>query len=128
MNKTLKDFLAERKAEIKIQIAALRRELQQINAAQGIVDDDDVDDGGGAVRERTRSGQQTIKDMAMIVTDGKKEGADAGEIIRMIKERFDKDIPRESLSPQLSRLKAEGKMDLIGKIWKRTDVDEEPIA
>ena len=47
-------------------------------------------------------------------------GMSALRILDELKARFDMDIARSSLSPQLSRLKAMGRLKLDGMIWSLT--------
>lgn len=59
----------------------------------------------------------TLKDMVLAVLHALNRGAEALEIVSEIKATYDKDVMRSSLSPQLSRLKAEGKLILDDKVW-----------
>lgn len=117
MNVTLKDFLAQRKAEIKAQIIALRKELQDIQAAEGVLTpaEDDSDTG-------LTGSKLTIQDMILGVLTRKDiiddYGADALEIIKLIRETYGKEVTRPSISPALSRLKTNGRLVLDGKNWK----------
>ncbi len=48
-------------------------------------------------------------------------GGDAYAIINAIKEKYGKDIPRPSMSPQLSRLKEDGYLELRNGNWCLTE-------
>ncbi len=117
MTISLKDFLPQRKAQIKAQIAALKKELQAIQLAEGaIVSEDDEDTT--VITSRRKSSRITIKDMIIGVLENKPDGADSFKIRDLIKEKYDKDVPRPSISPQLSRLKADdGLLELRGSNW-----------
>ncbi|MBY0429776.1 MAG: hypothetical protein K2Q10_01140 [Rhodospirillales bacterium] len=62
----------------------------------------------------------TIKAKVLEVLRWHKSG-DANDIRKWIRSQFDENVPRESLSPQLSRLKADGWLALDGKNWKLID-------
>lgn len=114
MNETMKDFITRRKAEIKEQIAALRMELREIRTAESAISGDE----STAPKTRNKSSNHpTIKDLIIEVLKTREQGADAKEIIHMIKEQHGKEVSRPSISPQLSRLKSEGKLHLDNKIW-----------
>jgi hypothetical protein len=117
MNITLKDFMANRKAEIKQQIAALKAELRDIQAAEGALTPGGGGESAAESSVRTR-GRITIKDMIVSVLTPKPQGAEAQEIIESIKAQYGKEIARPSLSPQLSRLKEDGTLILDNKIWQ----------
>jgi len=68
-------------------------------------------------RSRKASDGPTFKDMIKAVLTEKGSGAEALEILDLIKAKFDKVIKRTSISPQLSRLKASGDLILDDKIW-----------
>lgn len=66
----------------------------------------------------------TLKEMILTVLRTRHRGADALSILDEINARWDVGLERTSLSPQLSRLKAEGKLHLIGKVWSLAQKDE----
>ncbi|WP_093151572.1 hypothetical protein [Thalassobaculum litoreum] len=113
---TLRDFIASRKAEIRQQISALRREIDELERAEVAISEE-----GGSQSPRTGDAPQpakgTIKDMILQVLEDQGNGAESAEIIDMIKARFDVEVPRTSMSPQLSRLKANGLVGVVGKRW-----------
>jgi hypothetical protein len=45
-------------------------------------------------------------------------GATANQLLALFKSAYGREIPRESLSPQLSRLKEDKIIVLEGKLWK----------
>jgi len=114
---SLRDFLAARRAEIKAQISALRDELRDIEAAESAIMDrspkDDAQPGEGASR--------TIQDMVLMVLANHSGPMDALEIMHKIKAMSGADARGTSLSPQLSRLKADNKITLNGKLWSLAD-------
>lgn len=62
--------------------------------------------------------QRTIKQRVLEILEGDYQGMTAQEILFVLNEKFGTEYPRTSLSPQLSRLKAEGKIELDGSMWK----------
>ena len=63
----------------------------------------------------------TIKQMVMQVLKDKPKGLNAHEILVEINWNFDRHLVRTSLSPQLSRLKDDGKIVARNKLWFRVD-------
>lgn len=61
--------------------------------------------------------ERTIKDAVLEVLKDMGHGLSALEILTSINTKFETNYPRTSLSPQLSRLKAEGVLDRRGMIW-----------
>ncbi len=62
-------------------------------------------------------GKRTIQDMAVELIAEAESGLTALEILDLINTRFRADVKRTSLSPQLSRLKADNVIELRGKRW-----------
>jgi len=112
MSTTLRDFIAQREGEIKDQLKALKAELRELQVAKGALD-------GQVPPPPAPSGGPTIKEMAKTVlsADVAKDGMTSHEILAAIKQEFDRDIDRTSLSPQLSRLKADDEVVLVGDNW-----------
>lgn len=116
MSETFADFVVRRKAEIQEQIKALRAELNQLGEAEKL-----LSLPMSAVRQRvrvTKAGAPTLKEMALEVLRHEPNGADANSILQGVKERFGVDVPRSSMSPQLSRLGQEGRVLLDGLVWR----------
>lgn len=128
MNTTLAEFLTQRKAQIKAQIVALKKELQSIQAAEDAIVTDDEEDTVGATGTRRSSTRITIKTMVVAALRNKQNGGDAHEIIKAIKEQYGKDIPRPSMSPQLSRLKDDGYLELRNGNWCLTEKAQKESA
>lgn len=60
----------------------------------------------------------------MEVLKNKEGGMTALEILAAINLKFSSDYPRTSLSPQLSRLKAEGKLTREGIVWHLSELKQ----
>ena len=118
MKMSLKDFLAERKVEIRTTITALRKEYKEIQAAEKAVGYSLEASNSYQIKKRDSS-RPTVKEMILNVLSGKSKGDEAINIINSIKEKYGYEIPRPSMSTQLSRLKTEGELLLVdGKLWK----------
>lgn len=136
MNTTLRDFIAKRRSEIRSAIADLQRELLELDAAEAAanaaahgvasapVPRPHIFYGGGEALAPSK--QPTIKDMVRDVLTGFPQGLDANDIINVVRDRFGVDVPRSSMSPQLSRLKSEGVIELDGKLWRLPQKTEAP--
>lgn len=147
MNNTLRDFLDNRRSELRKLIdeqqsevaelelryktakgilAAMSLELGELDLAEKAIastkSSGDISSGPN-IRRRVRFKKKfrTIQDLALAVLAEQPNGADALKIIELIKERFGVEVPRTSMSPQLSRLKRQGKIALNNMIWTITD-------
>lgn len=110
MSTTLRDFIANRKGEIRDQLKALKAELKELQVAEAALD-------GQEAPAAAQASGPTIKDMARAVLADQPEGLTSQEILVEIKARFEREIDRTSLSPQLSRLKDAGEVGLLGEKW-----------
>lgn len=72
---------------------------------------------GEARRSRRTIPEKTIKDAVIEVLRAKGAGMTALEILAAINLKFGTEYPRTSLSPQLSRLKADGRINREGIVW-----------
>lgn len=120
---TLRDFIANRRTEIRREIASLKAEMRELDVAESAIVGKPLevppasrDANGTSSAEGTHS--LTLKKMSVDVLTGRPEGAEANRIVDLIKDRFGVEVPRSSLSPQLSRLGAEGVLIRRGYNWK----------
>ena len=112
MNNAAKDYLDDikaRKKDLMNQLKELRDLERAIRAAA-------AGTPSKASIKKT-SNELTLKKMIIAVLGSLGRGAEAQEIVDEIKETFNKEVKRSSLSPQLSRLKADGLLILDDKIW-----------
>lgn len=118
MSITLREFMTARRAEIQSQIKALKEEMREIDAAFAALPQEG---SVKATRERgsTGSGKKTLKELALEALRENPEGMEAVGIIKWIKDKYDLDVARESMSPQLSRLGQEGVIKRDGLTWRR---------
>lgn len=105
---SLRDYIADRRVALKAQIQQLRAELRELDIAEAALSSETGE------AEPSQSAP-TIKGMVTVVL--KTGPADAHEIVGEIKKNFGVEVARSSLSPQLSRLKAEGVVQLDGTKW-----------
>ena len=121
----LLDFITRRREELDRleaphseaidKIKAEREQLRRAAMAAGIEAHPDSSKEGA--RQTRRFGKMTIKEGVVAVLDEHPNGMPALDILREINLRYGWAYARESLSPQLSRLKQEGHIDLTGRIW-----------
>lgn len=110
---TLRDFIDRRRNEIKAQISALKSELSELALAEAA-----LRNGLPIEAATTKKGSKlTIKEMVIAILQKRPQGAEASELIDLIHNSYGEALARPSLSPQLSRLKDEGSLELSGKIW-----------
>src|SRR5262249_19080342 len=99
------------------QVAETRAQLAEMAAALTVLDSKPHRAEITKMGEIGNDEKLTIKEMVVEVLGVLGRGADALEILRLINERFQADLERTSLSPQLSRLKTDGILDRQGMIW-----------
>lgn len=118
---SLREFIEKREAEIKNLMVSLKRELKELRAARDAIMSESTAAKSSEVRDiDSDSPKRTIKEMALISLMDHGGSGTAEEILEWISEGFGKIIERSSLSPQLSRLKADGRLELDAHsmIWK----------
>lgn len=141
----LHEFIAARRAELKLSLSSLdeRRaeivaELDELEAAEAAarqvstpLPSEDLT-AAASIGERANNAppirRGSIKEKVMSVLSACPEGADANKILELIEIKFGEIIPRSSLSPQLSRLKGEGRLLLNGSAWSLRSDKETPGA
>lgn len=131
MSQSLRDFIFARlqeltKAEEPLTrqlkaIADERKQLLKAAEAAGIDARDQADSQPPTINlqiTRRTIPERTIKDAVIEVLKERDRGMTALEILAAINFKFETDYPRTSLSPQLSRLKTDGKIERDGTVWK----------
>lgn len=109
----LNELLLNRRDEIKAQIKELRLELVQLERMLAQLKADT-----SHASPQQNSKLMTIKAMALEVLSQNPGGMDTQSIIDAIARQFEKIIERPSMSPQLSRLKADGEIEQVGHLWR----------
>lgn len=115
MSKSLQDFAVERRIIIRNEIKELLKEYKTLKKfVPGYLKTK------GKHRKR---GIITIKEMCLsILSDGPLSAAD---LMIEIRNRYELDVPRTSLSPQLSRLKQDGRVVEKEHIWYKLEGEKE---
>ena len=135
---SIEELIQKRRRDIHLQISTLQRELARCDAAycalrgtampqqsggdsqdmpqglEGVTSAPGMDGAGFEVPDLKMS----IKEMVVEVLQANPQGLKALALIRAIAQRYGKTIPRPSLSPQLSRLKAQGTVIRDGRLWR----------
>jgi hypothetical protein len=115
----LLDYLSSRRAEVEAQIKALKTELADIRIAEAALTE------GSAVRTTVarpgaapvRAG--SIKDWVLkALAQAPDIGLDTEDTITVVEMIGGPKVPRNSMTPQLSRLKADGLLVLEGRNWR----------
>lgn len=123
----LADYLASRRAEIEAQIKALRSELTEIKIAE------DALSGGAPTRvpansangaSTVRSG--SIKDWVLKALAHEPDGLETDAVIFKVTGIGGPKVPRNSMTPQLSRLKGAGLIKQDGRLWKLASSNAAP--
>lgn len=114
----LKDYLAVRRSDIETQIKALKAELAEIRVAEAALDaaPDVTATTPRPAQGAVRSG--TIKEWVLKALAGSLNGYETDQVMSAVKMIGGPDVPRNSMTPQLSRLKSEGLIVQEGRYWK----------
>lgn len=107
--------LLEQQAEIERKVRAYESELGELRKAAkaiGLENDEETPS-----RARRPQPPVTIKQAVLAVLAGQADGLPAADILDKINARFSLDLVRTSLSPQLSRLKRDGRVFNQGNAW-----------
>lgn len=127
----IRDFISKRRAELEAKLSALAEpiyaELAELDAAEAALAPKRAQQQADGDQRATDENKMTIKDMVLDVL-GVVPSADANEVLKYIKQRFGVELARTSLSPQLSRLKGDGKIVLRGKRWSLAQNNEAPAG
>ena len=147
MTETLSDFLVRKAREIDVETAGLYDRIEALENERALIDKaaaaagvtlghaSGSKDAGGegeqpheeevrafdatasAMRSAKRAPEVTIKEAVIAILADAGHGMTALEILPAVNARLGIDYPRTSLSPQLSRLKNDGKIERNGHEW-----------
>lgn len=123
-SQTTEEFAATRIRAILAQIKLLQHELSILRKLKQSFTAEAKLEVLGIHRTSTprRSGGVTFQDMIIqVLNDQPNNGAEALKILDLIEEKFNKKIQRSSISPQLSRLKGNGVLELKDNVWSLTE-------
>ncbi len=137
MAETLTDFISNRLTELRAREKPLRQELEDI--VREIEQLQRAADGAGILVDglapiatvpaaahtsaftRRSVPEKTIKEAVLAVLKESTTGLTALDILDRINAHLGVNYPRTSLSPQLSRLKADGLLRREGNIWSKAN-------
>lgn len=114
---SLRNLLAARRGEIDKQIEVLRAELAEITVAEAAIGHEPT------IEARLKLRQGSIKEAVIGVLRASPRGLKTDEIIEGLK-NSGMIVMRSSLTPQLSRLKAQGALQLMNSHWILTSLAE----
>jgi hypothetical protein len=124
MNETLAEFISRRRKEIDDEAAPLRTRLlelemerRQIDQAALVTGISRSSDSMDVKKRGPRPKEGTIKDAVVKILMAAGEGLMAYDILSRLNEINGSTLVRASLSPQLSRLKQAGILDLTDGYW-----------
>lgn len=140
---SIRQYVKRRREEILDQISVLNAELRDIEIVESTLEmsgplntelperlESSAQGNSGA--ESVAKEPKTIKEMVLQILAVRPAGETANAILHYLNDRFGRDIERTSLSPQLSRLKGEGKITRENGVWKllgnREEFDQKPKA
>lgn len=111
---------------LRTQLAEIRRERDQLRraaVAAGIslnptAEAEELREPPPAAAPQRSLPERTIKEAVIEVLSDHEGGMTAINILSLINRRFKSAYPRTSLSPQLSRLKADGILERNGIVWR----------
>lgn len=120
--------LDEEIAALRAQLAPLVREREQVRLAIRVLKGDLIPPTGAEASEQSVAHHRrmahpdvqrfTFKELILkALSERFSSGATANELLDFFKREWGREIMRTSLSPQLSRLRAEGQIELFGKVW-----------
>ncbi|MEM7046395.1 MAG: hypothetical protein AAF442_01920 [Pseudomonadota bacterium] len=118
-------LIQQRRDDVRKKIQALQEELDRCDAALAAVGSSDLvagvatDDLGDAwgLAGLVGEDKKTIKDMIVDVLRDHPEGLKVADVASQIYVRYGQRHRQASLSSQLSRLKASGEAELVGRLW-----------
>lgn len=115
----LKRQLENKMGRLKIEINTVDSELADVKLALAAMDGKLIAPPIISARPKVEHAAEvaTIKDMVLEILGTLPNGANANQLLRHIEDRFGATIERTSLSPQLSRLKRDGLIQLNKMIW-----------
>lgn len=121
---TLSDFLATRFNQLEHEADTLRTRLAEIDAERAQLAKAAMAAGLSAPAAaqtspiEAESSGATMKEAVLAVLKAKGRGMTAVELLPLVNAYCGREFQRSSLSPQLSRLRVEEKIDRVGLVWR----------
>lgn len=120
----VKRSLAEldaRETDLRAQLSKILAQKDQLKRAASIAEEvvafTPVVQSTLTNRRPRRLRGMTLKEAIVEILEQRGHGLAASEILRELNSRHGTDFARESLSPQISRLRQEGHLELTDRIW-----------
>ncbi len=122
----LREYLAQRRRDIQAEMRGLKLELTEIDAAEHALDG--VTEPVRRPRGRPATGRKTLKELALeVLSRHYPNGVEAQSILAEILLIHGVEVARESMSPQLSRLGADGIITKVeGNLWRLSRAPLDP--
>ena len=121
MTETLRAFIDRRLRELRDAETPLREHMNEIDRERKELEKTAKLIGMEGVyrqdAERAEAQKKTMKEAVVEILSAVPRGLTALDILRELNTRMNTTYPRTSLSPQLSRLKQEGKVTQSGIVW-----------
>jgi hypothetical protein len=129
MAQSIREMLDSREKEVRRliddirtkQLAPLERDLSEIIIARAAIQGRDTNAdlfAAPSTEEGARYMRMTYAELAQqAFADEFEMGATIGELIAFIRSKYGREISQGSFSPVLSRMKASGQLDKMGKVW-----------
>jgi hypothetical protein len=121
---SIRDLLAQRRLEIEAQMKAFREELAEIRLAEDAISKGSASrtgDSAPATRAAPEIREGSIKSWIMKALRDDPRGLETEGVIKHIELIGGPSVPRNSMTPQLSRLKSDGLITQDGRLWRLPD-------
>ena len=122
---TLREFIADRKSDLDLQIKALQKELAEIAFVERALEGVPADEG--AAKSPRAVGKTNLKEMLLEVLQSAPNGMGEETIREAIAARFGVEVAGESLSSLLTRLCAEQVLTDNGFAWSLTPTKDKSL-
>jgi hypothetical protein len=132
-----RDYIAERRREITQGIERLKAELAALDRMESALGDGPLlsppaqpQTGFKAIIAANNGRRQRIEGgiKSLVLAVLQREPMTANQILAAIKLNFDIALPRTTLSPQLSRLKADDQVSVNDSVWEITEKGRKEAA
>jgi len=114
-------------ADIDFKMAAHRASMEQLQLTENNAlslpyeDPSSVGSYNALSQAPSNYAEWSVKDMILHILRGTPMGHDVRMILNLMNSVFGVEVPRTTVSPQLSRMKQDGVLELHGDVWRMTD-------
>jgi predicted Zn-ribbon and HTH transcriptional regulator len=117
--------LTVREVSLRTELSKVSAQIEQLKRAASIADEVVAPTQSSVLplvsRRPRRLKGMTLKEAIVEILNQRGHGLTAAEILMELNSRHKTDFARESLSPQISRLRQEGHLELTDRIWHLKD-------